>query len=343
MRKNLIIANASILLVFVLLEVVTRFFIGAETIPEIERMQLDSVLGWHWTPNYQTKVEYRGYTYELKISEQGLRNEMVVIPKPSGQQRIIALGDSVTAGFGVNLEDTFAKKLQKSLGIEVINAGVDDYSIEQELLWLERDGVGLEPTLVILGVYLNDSRPFAKSPQWVVTLNNLLLNRSAFYTYYYGLVLRQRTKRSEQSPTFRFRFQDPFEAGLWKTDTEALAQVIEAADGDFGLAWQQTENQRIQQSIDKMAALGDEYNFELFVVIFPVAVQVETEVELQWVDQPQRWLMDFAKAKGIDALDLLPILRNHANEELYIDQAHLAPHGHTVVAEAIHTALMTRQ
>ena len=337
------IAIASVLLVFVLLEAGTRLFIGVETIPEIERMQLDSVLGWRWTPNYQAEIEYRGYTYELKISGQGLRNETVVMPKPAGQQRIIALGDSVTAGFGVNLEDTFAKKLQKNLGVEVVNAGVDDYNIEQELLWLERHGLELEPDLVILEVYLNDSRPFAKSPGWVVTLNNLLLNRSAFYTHYYGWVLQQRARQSEQAPTFRFRYQDPWEAGHWKTDEAALTQVIEAGNNDFGLAWQQTENEKIQRTIEKTATLSHAHNFELFIVIFPVSVQVETEVEAPWVDQPQRWLMDFAGTNGIRALDLLPILRNQANEGLYIDQAHLTPHGHTVVAEAIYTALMTRQ
>ncbi len=339
MRQKLIIAISSILLAFVLLELFARLFVGVETLPEIKSMRLDPVLGWRWTPNYQGTYIYRGYSHQLTISRQGLRNEMVTIPKPPGQQRIIAVGDSITAGWGVEQEDTFVKRLQESLGIEVVNAGVGDYGTEQELLWLKRNGLELEPDLVILGVYLNDSRPFPTSPKWVTVLNNMLLNRSAFYTYYYQLIVQQRAQQSEQDTGFRYRYREPWEAGHWKTDTEALIKVIEGGSDDFGLAWEQSENEKIQQGIAEIATLGNEHNFELFLVIFPVSIQVETQAELPELDQPQRWLADFAEAEGIAYLDLLPILQQRADEELYIDQAHLTPHGHAVVAEALQNAL----
>jgi lysophospholipase L1-like esterase len=333
-RVKLLIAIGSIVFICAGLEVVTRLShvqIAAATI----RMQLDPVLGWRWTPNYTADEVYRDRTYHIQINALGLRNEAVTQPKPIGQPRLIALGDSITAGAGVNLDETFAKQLQHKLGVEVIEAGVDDYGTEQELLWLENDGLALEPTQVILEVYLNDSRSFTAPSPLVATLNNLLINRSMFYTYYYQQISQLRIQQTEQSADFRFRFIPDFEANKWKTDPQAFRQVIEEADQDFGLAWDRSENEKIQHSLQKLIDLSREHHFDLLVVAFPVSIQVLTEVQSPLVDQPQRGLADFAAARQLPYLDLLPILRAHAAEDLYIDQAHLTPHGHAIVADAI--------
>lgn len=339
MRQKLILIVGSLLLTFIVLELGTRIFVGIEKIPEIERMRLDPALGWRWTPNYEKETTYRDHHYHLKISSQGLRNELITLPKPSNHQRFMALGDSITAGLGVELEETFAKRLQDSLGVEVINAGVDDYGLEQESLWLEQTGITLEPDVVILEVYLNDSRPFSKPARWVAIFNNLLINRSAFYTYYYRVMVQLRADKLVEASDSRFRYITPWETGAWKTDPRILKQVLDGGSNDFGLAWQWSENEKLQRGIGKIANLSQQDNFELLVVIFPVSIQVETEVDLPEINRPQQWLVDYMEDNGIEYLDLLPVLRQYAHEGLYIDHAHLTPHGHIVVANAIREKL----
>lgn len=81
------------------------------------------------TPNLTEIYDNLEFQVTSKISSQGIRNEEVVIPKPADSYRILALGDSFTYGWGVELKDSWPKLLEKSISkpgkrVEVINAGV---------------------------------------------------------------------------------------------------------------------------------------------------------------------------------------------------------------------------
>lgn len=89
---------------------------------------IDRELFWKMTPGYSDG--------ELSINGNGFRGPDFSEKKPAHTFRIIVLGDSVTFGFKVRQEDTYAQKLSSLLSeaaprkrrIEVINAGVIGYS-----------------------------------------------------------------------------------------------------------------------------------------------------------------------------------------------------------------------
>jgi hypothetical protein len=66
----------------------------------------------------------------VQINNVGLRGRDVVIPKPNGVYRIVALGNSITFGYGVPNEKTFPQDLElllnqnlvTSVHYEVVNA-----------------------------------------------------------------------------------------------------------------------------------------------------------------------------------------------------------------------------
>jgi hypothetical protein len=98
---------------------------------------------------------------DVLISKQGLRNETVQIPKPRGVFRILAIGDSFTFGWGVNLEDTWVKKLQQmyqSAGkkVEIVNAGVPGIAQFSETHICQAYKNQLDIDLIILGFYGTD-------------------------------------------------------------------------------------------------------------------------------------------------------------------------------------------
>ncbi|MBI4035021.1 MAG: hypothetical protein HY381_01330 [Candidatus Chisholmbacteria bacterium] len=81
------------------------------------------------SPNLVLLYQASEFTTEVKISKQGLRNREVVIPKPAGVYRILALGDSFTFGWGVDEGKTWPRLVEaglreRGLPVEVINAGV---------------------------------------------------------------------------------------------------------------------------------------------------------------------------------------------------------------------------
>jgi acyl-CoA thioesterase-1 len=69
---------------------------------------------------------------------------------------IVALGDSITYGYGVPTEQTWPALLSDALGVEFINAGRSGDTTASGLQRLERDVLDLDPRLVIVELGGND-------------------------------------------------------------------------------------------------------------------------------------------------------------------------------------------
>lgn len=346
LRSRLLLALASVMVILLSLELYARLGLGVR--PQLERFKLDPELGWVWTPGYEADEVFYGVRYRMAISEQGLRNGPVTIPKPADTFRIVALGDSVTEGPGAELEQTFVKQVEKALveaepglRVETVNAATGDYGTMQESLWLDSRGLAYEPDLVLVNVYLNDSRIHNNPPAIIAALDSFLGRTSAFY-YYYRSVARDRMADAEiDEPDFRFRFAEAWESGSWKDNSDELTRLIQEAGGDWGLAWRDSELETIQEGLRAIVQTGERHGFSVLVVLFPVNVQVHatTTTELG-LEKPQQNLQDFAVEAGIPVVDLLPILRHHRDSNLYYDQAHFTPAGHQIVADAVAQAIV---
>jgi lysophospholipase L1-like esterase len=348
LAANVAISAATIVLMVALLEGGIRLLFPDH--PQPDRFRLSSLLGWEWTPGYREVEQFNGVDYQMVISQQGLRNEPIAVPKPAGTYRIIALGDSITEGPGVELAGTLVKILERSLAgetaganverVEVINAGTGDYGTEQELIWLRERGLGYEPDLVLINLYLNDSRSFSPPSSFTAAYNNYLATHSAFFTFWRSLVRQRLVAQNQAADDFRFRYLPAWEAGGWRTDTQALTELIQAADQDWGLAWYDEELLRLEALLGQFLALAEERGFALRLAIFPVNVQVYAEVDTPLdLTGPQYELVHFAQQQGLPVVDLLPALRANRDEALYYDQAHLTARGHEVAAEVIRLAL----
>jgi lysophospholipase L1-like esterase len=116
--------------------------------------------------DHQPNTSARLMGVDVTINSFGLRDREYPIEKPDGVVRVLMLGDSVTFGWGVEAEDTVAKKLERKLNaessgprFEVINAGVGNYNTVMEVLsFVERDAA-LKPDVVILNYFINDAEP----------------------------------------------------------------------------------------------------------------------------------------------------------------------------------------
>lgn len=74
-----------------------------------------------------------------------------------GRPQLVALGDSVTYGWGLPESDTFVAQLGRELSeTQVINAGVSGYSPDQEMLYFERIERQLTPKLVVVFVFVGN-------------------------------------------------------------------------------------------------------------------------------------------------------------------------------------------
>jgi len=84
--------------------------------------------------------------------------------------RVLVLGDSFVEGLQVDLDDTFPARLERNLGVEVLNAGVSGYATDNELRAFARRLYRYRPDAVLLVFYVgndvleNGARLFLGNP-----------------------------------------------------------------------------------------------------------------------------------------------------------------------------------
>ena len=116
---------------------------------------------WVQAPNASFILPEHG---ELRTNELGLRDGPVTIPKPTGEHRILSLGESSTWGHGVRQSDTYSTLLERMMTtpgrtVNVINAGVPAYTVQQSAVYLAEEGARLQPDVVMVYHQTNDFLP----------------------------------------------------------------------------------------------------------------------------------------------------------------------------------------
>ncbi|HBG62142.1 MAG: hypothetical protein A2Y03_08720 [Omnitrophica WOR_2 bacterium GWF2_38_59] len=119
----------------------------------------DPDLGWTLRPFYNEIYQWdHGYTIE-RINAEGWRDYSYALKKPKDVYRIAVLGCSRTYGYGVNMEESYPKELERLLNerlqqrVEVMNFGVNGYGLSQMTLNYSKNVRNYEPDLVILQLY----------------------------------------------------------------------------------------------------------------------------------------------------------------------------------------------
>jgi hypothetical protein len=239
----------------------------------------------------------------VSINSHGLRDYEYSERKPPDVYRIVMLGDSTTFGWGVPLDQTVAKILERNLNragipghsrVEVLNAGVGNYGTVQETAHYRAFDRAFYPDLVVLEYFINDPEPVP------VERNPGLLGRSyllAFAISRYDALLRFVGRRP---PWYEYyaRLYDDGQPGL-RCAEEALGELsaLTSADGAALLVAILPELHRIE---------GASYRFA----------------------REQRKIQDVLVAGRIPAIDLIEGLRGHGEESsLWVTPADPHPNG----------------
>ena len=163
LRGKIVVLFLTIALSCVLLEVVVRVLdpIGISKYEWVAQYHDDKIadreLVFTHTPGLNKK--YLGI--EVSINDLGLR-ERPIGRKQEDEVRVLFLGDSVTFGWRVPVEQTFVRLLESRLSsrlgrpVRTVNSGVGGYNTVQEKWFLFRSGERIDPDLVVLLYVKND-------------------------------------------------------------------------------------------------------------------------------------------------------------------------------------------
>src|ERR1035437_6099593 len=164
----------------------------------------------------------------VSINSHGLRDREYSLAKPRDVYRIVMLGDSTTFGWGVPVEQTVAKILERQLNaathdehrrFEVLNAGVGNYGTVQEFNHYLTYDRAFSPDLVILEYFINDPEPVPAERTPGLLGKSYLM---AFSAARYDLILRLLGVR----PNW-----EQYYAGLYRDDAPGLQAAKQALAG----------------------------------------------------------------------------------------------------------------
>jgi hypothetical protein len=166
---GLVSVFVSLLIAALTIEVLTRFVADDgmqydlemwKYARDVKRVSTDPLLGHEHAPNRQARL----MGVDFRTNSKGLRDREFSYDRPPGKRRIMMLGDSLTVGWGVALEDSFDKRIEQmfpAIGIdaEVIDTGVGNYNTIQEVQYFLTEGYKYHPDVVVLNFFVNDAEP----------------------------------------------------------------------------------------------------------------------------------------------------------------------------------------
>jgi lysophospholipase L1-like esterase len=226
---------------------------------------------------------------DVRINSLGLRDREFSPTKPPGVYRILVLGDSTTFGWGVSLDETASKILERELNaqhvpgyqrFEVINAGVGNYDTVQEVTYYKTRGRDFRPDMVILAFFINDPEPVPVQKRiWLIDRSYLV----AFLTNRFDGVLRKLGARPD-----------------WKTYYASLYN--ENLPGF----------QACKAALLDLASTTREEQVKLLVALLPELHQINTDYPFTSAHQK---IKDVLEPTGVPVLDLIDGLKGHGPEE----------------------------
>lgn len=169
-RKRLLLAAFSLPLSLLLLEGALRLLDPWKAEPKVRmwdfvraarREDPDPRVSWRFQPGFKGD-----FGVPVRLNALGFRGAEWGPPR-DGERRVLALGDSLTFGYGVREEEAWPEVLGRGLGApwRVLNAGAIGYNTDQAWRVLDREGLESRPSAVLLLLVGNDGQPTLTDPR----------------------------------------------------------------------------------------------------------------------------------------------------------------------------------
>lgn len=293
-----------------------------------------------WAPRKGASLIVEGK--QVSFNARGYRGRDWAAAGVDDRTRVVVLGDSIAFGLHVSDEETFTHLLDaRDNGIEAINLAVQGYGPGQELLVLVRDGLRLDPDVVVLAFCLGNDFAEAVLPISVydgrtpkpryrlvdgeLRLDDSSLRRSglrrvqqllADESYLFNLLSRA-VRPSEAAPSRHWR----------ERYDEALRDQEYALQLNLAL-------------VRRMSVLCREHDAAFLLVAFPDRHSYKAKPPLA-----ERFLTRL-EAEGMSVLDMSVLFHgvgSHLDSVALDGIGHLSPLGHALTAEVLERSIRSLQ
>lgn len=254
---------------------------------------------------------------DVRTNAYGLRDVDFPLIKPPGVARILMLGDSLTFGWGVPIEKTYAKQIESILraegrSVQVINTGVGNYNTAMEVEYFFERGKDFDPDIVVLNYFINDAEPMP-------TYNTNVFNRNLRAYVYFASRLDAALRSAEIGNHSDWQ---QYYTALY--DEQKNAEALRS----------------VRSSIARLAEYCRTRQIPLLLANYP-ELRVIKNYPFSNVDA---FVEQIAKDNDIEYFSLLPSVRDKAPESLWVTapDPHPSVVAHTAFALALTPGLRAK-
>lgn len=177
------------------------------------------------------------FEHVATISAQGIRNDLVSVPKPAGTKRILAIGDSITFGWGVDMADSWPKLLEKKLrengmAVEIINAGVPGVGLTRSRYVCRAYAEQFDIDAIIIGLFADDLYQAAEREVGIGQFQRLILDTWPIFSRISNPII-QPAEGYDQQVVHVSEIWKKIAANDLKRDPRILLMLDPAIRGDF--------------------------------------------------------------------------------------------------------------
>ncbi|KPK00674.1 MAG: hypothetical protein AMK71_08065 [Nitrospira bacterium SG8_35_4] len=331
LKINLLLLCVSLFIVLVFGEIFLRatgyYGVRGESVTNL-RLVEDDVLDYRYEPNSSWIKNNLRYN----INKHGWRDYNHDYEKPDNTVRILVLGDSITNGYGINMEEIYAKQFEQELNkdsgssnrYEVITIAMSGLNTKQEAYLFETEGIKFDPDVVVIGYALNDpekgsslrkSRQSKEKRSLLYKLKQAANRLSIVHLLY----------RSSQ----KLRWKISIALGIEETADYVKEDYFSALHND-PKKWGS-----VVEGFAKIRSLAKEHNIASVLMIFPVMSDLGN---YKWTDVHKQ-VSDAASKSNFIVLDLVKDYSKYKGSDLQVDSGdHVHPNaiGHKIAADALY-------
>ena len=335
-------------------------FVAGDKYPSLEHInpQIGDEVSGYFAPNQNRLLFFPSLdSYRMSTNGLGFRSVGIEITKESiqGKKIILCLGDSHTLSLFVDDKDSYPYQLQqliKKAGSDavVLNAGVGNATITDYFYYLQRKGIALKPSTVIINFSAND----------IDNLNQPVFKWDEYRRSRRFDVMHHVRNSNTVRALMRFYMHFKLELKLRKIKDPRVKQIMREGSislEDIFYVMKQDHYQEvvINPSSANLKPLWDKYFKSLgetiqllqsqkIRVIFFIKPQILSMFDDQLDTNYEDLLKDFVEKYGVTFVDVTPrfIGERERYRELFVkppQDFHLGVLGNTIVAEMLYDAL----
>ncbi|MGQ0811849.1 MAG: SGNH/GDSL hydrolase family protein [Nitrospiraceae bacterium] len=313
-------------------------------------------------------------------NSQGFRDRERVFERSRFAARIVALGDSFTWGSGVSYDQAFVTLVEQGLNesapaAEIINLGVPAWGPHEEFHLLKAYGVRFSPDVVMLNFFIGNDIQNKRGDDFNLPEIKVVAGQSYYvhsngnfvhdtvgldrWFLYHNLNYLIRVGSSQLWRVAQRRESAVSdEVSPLVSRTQYLKGIYERSDiylressPFFTHHWSRT-----QAALLSIRDFLRERGIPLMIVMIPEHIQLDSALQSEYLasvgalrerydfQKPQRLLLAWCAAHGVDVVDLLPSFQAEGNPASlhFRNDFHWSIAGHKVAADALLPVLRKR-